>query len=161
MCAFHLSVHLQCFTDMKVPRNLLPALLVGYKLSKGTKVVSSIYAVHHNEDVWPDPESYRPERHLHGATHADGAATQPNAWLAFGAYLTHTCVIISPNEAMMHACIWIAYFYGKCATGHMLAASIMLKCGSADLHQRIPRPGIPSLLMIGLKNVTSTMCARS
>ena len=45
--------------------------------------MASIYAMHHDAALWPDPESFIPERHL--AEGAVGAATQPYAWLPFGA----------------------------------------------------------------------------
>ena len=54
----------------------------GYKIPKGTRVLVALYALHHNAEVWPDPESFIPERHL--GEGAAGAATQPHAWLPFG-----------------------------------------------------------------------------
>ncbi|KAK9803744.1 hypothetical protein WJX73_010477 [Symbiochloris irregularis] len=57
-------------------------ILEGYKVPKGTRVMASIYAVHHDENVWPHAESFIPERHL--SEDAVGAPTQPYAWLGFG-----------------------------------------------------------------------------
>lgn len=35
-----------------------------YKLPAGATVVLGIYGLHHNPDVYPDPESFKPERFL-------------------------------------------------------------------------------------------------
>lgn len=51
--------------------------LHGYTLPKGTVVLASIYLVHRDPDVFPEPDQFRPERFL------DGGAT-PAAWIPFG-----------------------------------------------------------------------------
>ena len=38
--------------------------LMGYSLEPGTVVVGSIYLAHHREDVYPDPDRFKPERFL-------------------------------------------------------------------------------------------------
>jgi cytochrome P450 family 110 len=38
--------------------------LMGYSLEPGTVVVGSIYLAHHREDVYPDPDQFKPERFL-------------------------------------------------------------------------------------------------
>lgn len=40
--------------------------VMGYKVPKGMAVMPNIWSVHHEKDYWaPDPEVFRPERHLH------------------------------------------------------------------------------------------------
>jgi cytochrome P450 len=36
----------------------------GYDIPKDTLIVPNLYSVHHNPDVWGDPENFRPERFL-------------------------------------------------------------------------------------------------
>jgi cytochrome P450 len=41
-----------------------PVSLMGYKLDPGTQVIGSIYLTHRREDIYPQPEQFRPERFL-------------------------------------------------------------------------------------------------
>jgi cytochrome P450 len=36
----------------------------GYKIKKGTRIIIPVYAVHHNPQVYPEPEKFKPERFL-------------------------------------------------------------------------------------------------
>ena len=49
----------------------------GYALDRGTVLMPSIWLVHRNPDVYPDPEAFRPERFL---------VSQPDtySWIPFG-----------------------------------------------------------------------------
>jgi len=49
----------------------------GYELPRGTVVMPNVWLVHHNPDVYPDPEAFRPERFVN---------TQPDtySWIPFG-----------------------------------------------------------------------------
>lgn len=38
--------------------------LMGYSVSKHTPIITSLYALHSDENVWKDPENFRPERFL-------------------------------------------------------------------------------------------------
>lgn len=38
--------------------------LDGYKIPKGCNVSMAIYQLHHNPEVWPDPEKFDPDRFL-------------------------------------------------------------------------------------------------
>ena len=40
--------------------------LEGYTIPKGSVVVANLWAVHHDQDIWEDPEEFRPERFLDG-----------------------------------------------------------------------------------------------
>ena len=54
-----------------------PLEIGGYELEAGTYVMAAIAALHYREDLFPEPESFRPERFLDGK--ADGYA-----WIPFG-----------------------------------------------------------------------------
>jgi cytochrome P450 len=54
-----------------------PAQIGGYELPKGSFVMAAIAALHYREDLFPDPEEFRPERFLEGK--ADNYA-----WIPFG-----------------------------------------------------------------------------
>lgn len=51
--------------------------LAGYQIPAGALVMPSIAAIHFREDVYPDPDEFRPERFLEGAI-------EPYAWIPFG-----------------------------------------------------------------------------
>lgn len=38
--------------------------LGGYRIPKDTLIIPNLHAVHHNPDIWGDPEKFRPERFL-------------------------------------------------------------------------------------------------
>jgi cytochrome P450 family 135 len=60
-----------------VRRLLRPATLGGYELPAGTLVAPCVYLIHHREDVYEDPGSFRPERFL------EQRAAVPT-WIPFG-----------------------------------------------------------------------------
>ena len=41
-----------------------PMELIGYQFETGTSILPSIYLVHHREDLYPEPKSFKPERFL-------------------------------------------------------------------------------------------------
>ncbi|AFZ24837.1 cytochrome P450 [Cylindrospermum stagnale PCC 7417] len=62
-----------CFESLRIypvlPLNLPhvvrePVELMGYQLEPGTKVVANIYLTHHRQDIYPEPERFKPERFL-------------------------------------------------------------------------------------------------
>jgi cytochrome P450 len=60
------------------PRKLVNEMEIGgYTLPAGTYVLIANFAMHHNRDLFPDPEQFRPERFLEGKT--DGYS-----WVPFG-----------------------------------------------------------------------------
>jgi cytochrome P450 len=54
-----------------------PTTIGGYELRKGTYVLAGIAALHYREDLFPEPEEFRPERFLEGKT-------DNYAWIPFG-----------------------------------------------------------------------------
>lgn len=54
--------------------------VAGVKIPKGTTVMLSPYAMHRNEEFWPEPEEFRPERF-----HPDEVAKRPRySYFPFG-----------------------------------------------------------------------------
>lgn len=72
-------------TDCEIDGHIIPA---------GTDILVSVWSIHHDPDIWPDPETFRPERFLAGPTH------DRYAWLPFGAG-SRAC--IGQHFAMMEA----------------------------------------------------------
>jgi cytochrome P450 family 135 len=63
---------------LDVARKLtVPATLGGYELERGRFVLAAIAALHYREDVFPEPEQFRPERFLDGRV-------DNYAWIPFG-----------------------------------------------------------------------------
>jgi cytochrome P450 len=54
-----------------------PASIGGYELPAGTFVMPAIAAMHYREDLFPDPEEFRPERFL-------GTKPDTYVWIPFG-----------------------------------------------------------------------------
>ena len=53
----------------------------GYRIPKNTLVFGNLYAAHHSQAIWGDPENFRPERFLS----PDGKTVLKNkAWMPFG-----------------------------------------------------------------------------
>jgi cytochrome P450 family 135 len=57
-----------------------PARVGGYEFDRGAFLVPAIAAIHHREDVYPQPFEFRPERWLEEG----GSAPESYAWLPFG-----------------------------------------------------------------------------
>jgi cytochrome P450 len=51
-----------------------------YSLAKGSRVAISIYAIHHNSNVWDNPSEFRPERF----TEENNKKRPSTAWMPFG-----------------------------------------------------------------------------
>ena len=59
-----------------------PREVAGWELPAGIRVYPAIAVVHHRGDIYPDPEAFRPERHLDGEGDGEGAGSY--TWLPFG-----------------------------------------------------------------------------
>jgi cytochrome P450 len=55
----------------------VPRTIGGYELPAGIRVYPTIAVIHHREDLYPEPERFRPERFLEGRA-------ESYAWLPFG-----------------------------------------------------------------------------
>lgn len=72
---------------LRPPAWMLPRVAVaddeidGFAIPAGTVVVALTYGVHHNPDVWDDPERFDPERFAGD----DGLKHHKMAWIPFGA----------------------------------------------------------------------------
>ncbi|WP_405674794.1 cytochrome P450 [Streptomyces canus] len=61
-----------------------PCDIGGYDVPAGTFAVASLWDLHRNPDLYPDPEGFRPERFL-------GNRPPRGAWLPFGSG-PHACI---------------------------------------------------------------------
>ena len=52
----------------------------GFNIPKGTTIISNLWAVNHDPNLWKDPEEFRPERFLN----EEGAVIQPAYLIPFG-----------------------------------------------------------------------------
>ncbi|KAJ8655901.1 hypothetical protein O0I10_008341 [Lichtheimia ornata] len=57
--------------------------LAGTFIPKGTRVTVDIHEMHHNPDIWSNPEEFKPERFIPGGE-ADQLAEKGMSWLPFG-----------------------------------------------------------------------------
>ncbi|CAK8696052.1 unnamed protein product [Clavelina lepadiformis] len=56
------------------------ATLMGYHIPKGAIILTNIWAIHHDENRWPEPEVFRPKRHLD----ENGKFVKSSNWMLFG-----------------------------------------------------------------------------
>lgn len=61
-----------------------PMELMGYKLEPGTEVIPNIYLTHQREDIYPEPQKFKPERFLE-------TKFSPYEYLPFGGG-SHICI---------------------------------------------------------------------
>ena len=58
--------------------------LNGYKIPKGSDVMVHIYAIHHDESVFPEPNSFKPDRWLNKEIPLD---EKPFCFVPFSGYI--------------------------------------------------------------------------
>ena len=71
------TLRLRPVLPLVVRRLQQPMTIAGHDLPAGADVAPCIYLVHHREDVYPDPDAFRPERFL-------GVKPGTYTWLPFG-----------------------------------------------------------------------------
>jgi cytochrome P450 len=59
---------------------LVPIDLMGYTLPAGSVLMVSIFLIHGDPEIYPEPKEFRPERFLE----ADPKGTEGGAWIPFG-----------------------------------------------------------------------------
>nr|ANY58189.1 putative N-methyltransferase [synthetic construct] len=59
--------------------------LVGTKVAKGTRIMVNLYALHHNENIWPEPYKFMPERFLEGEAKTAYNKAMEQSFLPFSA----------------------------------------------------------------------------
>ncbi|XP_044723774.1 cytochrome p450 domain-containing protein [Hirsutella rhossiliensis] len=60
-----------------------PLIIDGHVIPRGTDLGVNLYAIHHNEEYFPDPFVYRPERWLESETSKDQLQKMKNAFAPF------------------------------------------------------------------------------
>ncbi|XP_072041682.1 cytochrome P450 2U1-like [Amphiura filiformis] len=55
------------------------AIIQGFRIPKGSLVISNLWGIMHDPDVWKDPYEFRPERFLDD----EGAVNVPMEWIPF------------------------------------------------------------------------------
>ena len=65
MDASHLYCRFVPVVPLMIPhKSVCDTTLGGHMIPKGTPVWPNVWALHHNEDIWGDPYTFRPERFL-------------------------------------------------------------------------------------------------
>lgn len=94
-----------------VPREVLPggALIDGKFFPGGTIVGVSAYAIHHNEEYYPDPFTYSPERWIADPAASVSKESVAKAQSAFCPFSVGVRGCIGKNMAYMELSLAIAY----------------------------------------------------
>jgi len=60
-------------------RNVKETTVMGHRIPKDSMIIPNIYAVHHDPELWGDPENFRPDRFIT----EDGKLDKPEYWIPF------------------------------------------------------------------------------
>ena len=71
----------------------------GFSIHKGTLVVANLWALFHDEKIWPEPNMFKPERFLD----KNGSAFKPAELIPFS---TGTCIMIHISCCRLKQVIW-------------------------------------------------------
>ena len=59
------TLRLSSLVPLSVPhKTTVDTTLQGYSIPKGTTVLMNLWSLHHNPEIWDDPDAFRPERFL-------------------------------------------------------------------------------------------------
>nr|QQS74306.1 cytochrome P450 dependent monooxygenase [Piper nigrum] len=82
------TMRMKPIAPLAVPhKTLKETMLDGKRVAAGTTVVVNLYAVHYNPKLWPEPEQFRPERFVIGASGGNGGGSSEymlQSYLPFG-----------------------------------------------------------------------------
>jgi cytochrome P450 len=81
--------------------------IMGYKLPKGSVIAFNTWIIHRNPKLWPNPETFDPERFTNQALDDQ---RHPLSWIPFG-YGTRRC--IGENLAILEATVVLATLFQK------------------------------------------------
>jgi len=102
----------------------------GYHIAQGTIVTANIWSMTRNEKVYPDPETFRPERFDKISSASDELSNPRNLVFGFGRR-------ICPGQQFADANIWLAM-------ANILAAFDIRKASDADGNEITPIPEFTS-----------------
>ncbi|PBK95476.1 cytochrome P450 [Armillaria gallica] len=98
-------------TPLGVPHRLMKDdVYEGYFIPKGTTMIPNQYAMSHDESMYPDPMTFRPERFMDAPAAKDGGPCDPNA-IAFG-WGRRICPgrFLAENSLWLHVATTLACF---------------------------------------------------
>ena len=65
-------------------------MIRGYKVPKDSAVISNLWGVLHDPEVWPDPDVFKPERFIDDA----GRVKVPKEWIPFSTGSKNSTILI-------------------------------------------------------------------
>ena len=80
--------------------------LKGYKLPKGSELLLSLFAMHHDASVYPEPHAFKPERWLEKEVPLD---EKPFCYVPFSGYFIFTFFSIQPFLLSVNTRVDISY----------------------------------------------------
>ncbi|KAK9902164.1 hypothetical protein WJX75_006453 [Coccomyxa subellipsoidea] len=85
-------------------------VIQGRSFPKGTGVMVLINAIHHDPEIYADPELFKPERWLEGTPEYAADKQVPGKWMPFG---EGSRVCVGQRLALMEAKIALAHVFRK------------------------------------------------
>eukprot|EP00058_Branchiostoma_floridae_P000431 XP_002585919.1 hypothetical protein BRAFLDRAFT_60161 [Branchiostoma floridae] len=77
-------LRISCVTPLSLPREAADDVIIdGHRIPKGTMVMTNLWSVTNDPDVWEDPRTFKPERFLN----EQGECVLPKEWLPFSTEL--------------------------------------------------------------------------
>ncbi|KAK9905093.1 hypothetical protein WJX75_009533 [Coccomyxa subellipsoidea] len=85
-------------------------VIKGHTIPKGTGVMVPVYAIHHDPEIYTDPEVFKPERWLEGTPEYAADKHMAGKWMPFG---EGTRVCVGQRLALIEAKIALAHVFRK------------------------------------------------
>ncbi|XP_035658230.1 cytochrome P450 2J6-like [Branchiostoma floridae] len=90
-------LRISCVTPLSLPREAADDVIIdGHRIPKGTMVMTNLWSVTNDPDVWEDPRTFKPERFLN----EQGECVLPKEWLPFSTG-KRSCIGQAIAESMM------------------------------------------------------------